>query len=232
MRSPRLLTTTLAAVALLLPGCSGTPGGPADELPAATDLLSRSAAAMARVTSVGIDIQVDPGLTTVPIRGATGSLTANGDAVGSATLAQGGAPAEFEFVVVGGSIYVKGPTGGFSPPIPVSLAGGFYDPTAALHPQRGLVRLLATATPGGTQGREDADGVDSYRVPATFGPEAVATLVPGVTGTVNGMLWIDATTSRLVKAELQVPGGSGGASGPVTVRLRDFDAPVTVTAPA
>ncbi|MHA6795864.1 LppX_LprAFG lipoprotein [Pseudonocardia bannensis] len=230
MRSSRLLTT-VAAVALLLPGCSGAPGGPAGELPAATDLLSRSAAAMARLTSVGMDVLVDPGLTNVPVRGATGSLTASGDAVGSATVTEGDAPVELEFVVVGGSIYLKGPTGGFSPPIPVSLAAAFYDPTAALDPRRGLARLLATATPGGAPAREIADGIDSYRVPAAFGPDTVATLAPGVRGTVNGVLWIDVATSRLVKAELQVPGGPGGATGPVTVRLRDFDAPVTVTAP-
>ncbi|NMH96751.1 LppX_LprAFG lipoprotein [Pseudonocardia acidicola] len=232
MRPRHLLAAVAAGLVLLLAGCTGAPGPTTAALPAAADLLSRSAAAMKQVRTVGVDIQVDPALSTVPVRAATGSLTAAGDAVGSVTLAQGGTPVEFEFVVVGGKIYLKGPTGGFGPPIPVSLAAGFYDPTVVLDPQRGVARLLATATPGATEAKETVDGVDSYRVPATLAPDAVAALVPGVSGPVKGLLWIDAATSRLVKAELQVPAGPGSATGPATVQLHDYDAPVSVTAPA
>ena len=49
---------------------------------------------------------------------------------------------------------------------------------------------------------------------------------------VNGLLWIDVATNRLVKAQLDVPGEQGSSGGPVTVTFTDFDAPVTVTAPA
>lgn len=50
-------------------------------------------------------------------------------------------------------------------------------------------------------------------------------------GPVDGLLWVDAATSRLVRAELQVPGSAGGSGRPVTVRLGDHNAPVTVTPP-
>jgi lipoprotein LprG len=228
VRPTRVLAALAVVATLLLAGCSGSEA----DLPAGAELLTRSAEAMRQVQSAALDIEVDQALTAIPIRAASGSLTATGDAVGTATLSQGGAPVEFEFLVTGGQLYLKGPTGGFGPPIPVSFASSFYDPTALLDPDRGVAQLLATAMAGETQAREEVDGVDSYRVPASFGPDAVASLVPGVTEPVDGLLWIDAATSRLVRAELQVPNGPDGATAPVAVRLSEFDAPVTVTAPA
>lgn len=224
----RALALLAVAAALLVGGCSGsTPEGAV--LPAAADLLTRSADAMRQVTTVALDITVDPALTTIPVRAAAGSLTAAGDATGTAILVQAGTPVEFTFVVTDGTLYLQGPTGGFAPGIPVSFASSVYDPTALLDPERGVATLLAGATPVETQAREEVDGVDSYRVAANLSQGTVAALVPGVTAPVDGLLWIDAETSRLVKAELAVPAGS--VTGPVTVRLSDFDAPVTVTPP-
>jgi lipoprotein LprG len=228
---PRSLLVALAAVAaVLLTGCTAASSGPSETLPPAADLLTRSAEAMGQVSTATLDIQVDPALA-VPVRAATGSVTASGDAIGTATLARAGPPVEFAFVVTGGRLYLKGPTGGFSPPIPLSLAGSFYNPTALLDPDRGVARLLATARPHETQAREEVDGVDTYRVAATFSQEAANAIVPAVPGPVDGLLWIDAATSRLIRAELQVPGTADGGTAPVTVRLSEFNAPVTVTPP-
>ncbi len=225
----RLLAALLAVAAVLLSGCTGPA---AADLPPAPELLTRSADAMRQVKSVALDIQVDPALFAIPVRAASGSLTAGGDATGKATLAQGaGAPVEFTFLVTGGQLYLKGPTGGFNPPIPVSVASRIYDPTAVLDPERGVARLLATATPGATAAKESVDGVEAYKVPAHFEPQAVGALVPGVVAALDGVIWIDAATSRLVRADLQVPGRAGGGTAPVVVRLGDYDAPVTVTPP-
>lgn len=219
----------LAAMALLA-GCTSSP--PAEQLPAAGELLAKSATAMSTVKTAAIDIQVDEALTSVPIRTAAGTLTSAGDARGTATLAQGGSLAEFEFVITQGDLYLKGPTGGYRK-VPLVFASGIYDPSAILKPDSGVARLLATTADATTQAREAVDGVDSYRVRATLDQDAVASLVPGISGRVSGLLWLDVATSRLVKAQLDVPTDTGGsATAAATVTFADYDAPVTITPPS
>jgi lipoprotein LprG len=226
----RVAAAAAAAVALVVSGCTGGPAQP--ELPNAVDLLSRSADAMRAVRSAAVDIAVDPAVTAVPIRSANGTITADGQAEGTAVLALlGSAPLEYQLVVTGDVLYLKGPTGGFSP-IPLARAAAIYDPTAILDPERGTAALLAGADRGVTEARETVEGVDSYRVAASFPAQRVATLVPGVTEAVPGKVWLDAVTSRLVRAELELPDGPAGAGGPVSVRMADFDAPVSITPPA
>jgi lipoprotein LprG len=220
----------MAAVAMVPTACSGGPTEP--ELPNAIELLSRGADAMRAVTSAAVDIAVDPAVTSVPIRSANGTITSDGKAEGTAVLTLGGgAPLEYQLVVTGDVLYLKGPTGGFSP-LPLASAAAIYDPTAILDPDRGTAALLAGADQGATEAREVSDGVDAYRVKASFPAERVAALVPGVTQPVPGVVWLDAATSRLVRAELDLPDGPAGAGGPVTVRMSEFDAPVSITPPA
>lgn len=234
-RGPRLsdsLAALISTVLLaLLAGCSAS--DPSDDLPPATALLTRSADAMRTVQTAAVAIEVDPAATAVPIRSATGRLTADGQADGTAVISLfGSPPVEYQLVVTGGTLYLKGATGGYQK-LPLAVATGIYDPTAVLNPERGIAALLSSADNPTTQARETTDGVDSYRVAATFRPEQVTALVPGVTGAVPGVVWLDAATSRLVKAQLQLPDGQGAArGGPVTVRLSDYDAPVTITAPS
>jgi lipoprotein LprG len=224
-----LLLATLL-VPLLVTACSGGPAAPA--LPNAAELLSHGADAMRTVKSAAIDIASEPQVTAIPIRSANGHITADGQAEGTAVLAlYGGPPLEYQLVVTGGVVYLKGPTGGYSQ-LPLASAASIYDPTAILNPDKGTAALLAAADKGQTQTRETVDGVDAFKVAATFPAEKVATLVPGVTAPVPGTVWLDAATNRLVRAELQLPDGPNGKGGPVTVRMSDYDAPVTVTAPS
>ena len=58
------------------------------------------------------------------------------------------------------------------------------------------------------------------------GGQVLATMVPGLTQSVEGTLWIDRTTSRLLKADLPLKGGK------VVVSFADHNVPVTITAPA
>jgi lipoprotein LprG len=226
----RAAAALLAAAAMAPTACSGGPAEP--ELPNAVELLSHSADAMRAVRTAAVDIAVDPAITSVPIRSANGTITADGQAQGSAVLTLGGtAPLEYQLVVTGDVLYLKGPTGGFSA-LPLASAAAIYDPTAILDPDRGTAALLAGADQGTTQARETVEGVEAYRVAATFPAERVATLVPGVTQAVPGVVWLDAATSRLVRAELDLPDGPAGKGGPVSVRMSEYDTPVTITPPA
>jgi lipoprotein LprG len=228
-RIGRIALLPLIAVLGLLAAC--TSSSPAEQLPAASDLLAKSAAAMRTVKTAAIDIQVDQALTSIPVRRATGTLTAAGAAKGTATLAQGSALAEFEFVIVGGDLYLKGPTGAYRK-VSLVFAASIYDPSAILNPEKGVARLLSTTADAKTEAKESVNGVDTYRVRANLDQQAVAALVPGITGKVSGLLWLDASTSRLVKAQLDVPTGNGSATAPATVTFSDYDAPVTITPPS
>ncbi|MCU1649141.1 MAG: hypothetical protein JWQ60_290, partial [Pseudonocardia sp.] len=153
-----LLAPLLALFALFLgvTGCSSGPTAP--PLPAAPDLLAKSASAMAAVRTVAIDVQVDPALNTIPVRAANGKLTATGDAIGTATLNQGTSTVEFNFVITQGTLYLKGATGRYQR-LPLALAAAIYDPTALLSPDRGISALLRSANNGTTEASEDVNGV-------------------------------------------------------------------------
>ena len=226
----------LALVALLLgvAGCAG--GGPAGPpppppLPAGPDLMAKAAVAMAQVQTVAVDVTVDPALASIPVRAANGKLTSAGDAIGTATLSQGTSNVEFNFVITKGVLYLKGATGQYQR-LPLALAAGIYDPTALLSADRGVAALLRTATNATTEAREDVNGTPAYRVKATFDPNLVAGIVPGLTGATTGTIWLDQESSRVLKAQIDVPNPAGGGPVPVTVTLSDFNAPVTVTPPS
>jgi lipoprotein LprG len=224
------LITFLGLLGALV-ACTGD--RPASDLPAGPDVLDRAADAMRSVTSARISIDVDPAAAVVPIRSADGALTSTGEADGTAVLAlMGSPPLEYRLIVTGGSLYLKGPTGGFNQ-LPLAATSGIYDPTAILDPERGTAELLATAQDAETQARETVDGVESYRVAATFRPERVSALVPGVTSPTPGVVWTDVATSRLVRAELELPPGpDGAAGGPVTVQLTRYNESVSIAAPS
>lgn len=221
----------LALLVVLLGGAAGCTGGRRSaDLPAGDALLKESAAAMRVVNTVRFAIESDGSVGGLSLRRAGGQLTRAGDAKGTAQVGQGGATLELEFVVVGDSIYIKGLTGGWQK-LPLALASGVYDPSAILDPERGMAKVLSTATDARTEAREQVDGVDAYRVAAKLNPADLSTVVPGVGDGVTGQLWIAADSKRLVRARFAVPAGDGGQPVNVTVTFSEFDAPVTITAP-
>ena len=237
-RRPRSVPAALLGVLAVLlvlgsAGCGSKAGPTAPPLPAAPDLLARSAAAMSQVKTVVADVQIDPALADLPVRAAHGTLTVTGDAMGTATLNQGSDNVEFAFVITKGQLYLKGPTGQYQR-LPLALAASIYDPTALLSPDRGIAALLRTATNGVTQAREDVNGVAAYKVHATLDPLLVAGIVPGLTNANSGTVWLDAATSRVLKAQIAVPNPAAGqtATAPVTVALSGFNDPVTVAPPS
>jgi len=210
----------LLLFALLAAGCSG--GG--EELPEGTQLLTRSADAMAAVRTVRLDLDVQGTVGGFSVQGAAAQVTRQGDAAGSATLDQGGQVTELEFVFTGGTLYLQGPTGGFQE-VPASLASSVYDPRVILNPQNGIPALLRGGTDAVTEAREEVGGVDAYRVRATFPGTVLSGLVPGLVLDTSGLVWIGVDQARLVQARFPLPNGSA------TVRLSDFDAPANITAP-
>ncbi|MER6947715.1 LppX_LprAFG lipoprotein [Nonomuraea sp. NPDC000554] len=207
----------LLLVFALVSACSSGGGG---ELPAGPDLMKKSAEAMKAVKSAAFSISTD-GKPKVPVKKADGRLTAAGDGDGTITidLPLGGLQ-EITFALVGDTVHFRGPTGGFQKMTRKDLAQ-IYDPSLILDPGKGLAHLLASATDPRVEAEEDG----AYRVATTFSGQVLGTLVPGVTQGVNATVWVDTASSRLTKVSLPLQDGT------VTVTLRDYDVPVTVTPP-
>jgi lipoprotein LprG len=234
-RSPRLrdawpTAVLIAVIALLVTsGCSHKKPR-TTELPPGADLVSAAATAMREVKTAHVVISAEGNVADLPLRRADGVLTRSGDAKGSIQIEQLGTLIEYQFVVLGDTIHLKGVTGGWQE-LPAFLASQIYDPSAILDPARGVVQVLTTATEAKTEAQETVNGRDAYRVGVKLDRTAVGALVPGVGEGVTGQFWIDAQTKQLVKAVLRIPGQGTAPGGTVTINVSDIDAPVTITAP-
>jgi lipoprotein LprG len=222
------LVPTVALGLITLAGCTGDKSEPAADLPAGDGLVSSAAAEMRAVKTARFVISTEGTVDRLGVTGADAVVTSEGDAEGTATLDQGGSSSELTFVVVGDTLHMKGPTGGWQQ-VPLALAATVYDPSQILDADRGVANVLATATEAQTEASETVDGARTYRVAATLDAKALATIVPGITENVAGTLWIGADRPLLHRASFRVPGDGGG--GTATVTLSEFDAQVTISAP-
>ncbi|MDP9342940.1 MAG: LppX_LprAFG lipoprotein [Actinomycetota bacterium] len=219
---------TLTACSHSSSSASATPTA----LPSAQTLLDGASSTMAGVTSARFSLQMQGSLGGLNVRKADGVLTSAGAASGTADLEEFGQLIEFDVVILNGTVYVKGPTGGFTQ-IPQALTGGFYDPTKLLDPQAGLSRLLATASDARTVGTDDVGGTSAYRVEATLDGRVLSTLVPvPANKDAPSVLWISTDSSRLVQVKATLPAEGSGPPTVVNLGLSDFDVPVTITPPA
>jgi lipoprotein LprG len=164
-------------------------------------------------------------LPTVIVQSAQGDLTAAGDAQGTAKIVEFGQLVEVDFVLSGGDLYLKGPTGGFSK-VPAALTGGIYDPSAILNPDKGVPKVLTSVTNPTITG---TDG-DNWLVSGTV-PAAVASgLVPGIASDVTALLTIAMAGSELTAAQFTLD-GSDGKPATAKVGLSNFNETVSISPP-
>ncbi len=161
----------LIAVLVVLLGLAACKSGKTDtasaNLPAGDALLKESSAAMHDIKTAKFLITADGAIAGLNLHKAEGTLTREGNAKGTAQIDQSGATVELSFVIVGDKIYLKGPTGGYQA-LPLALAASVYDPSAILNPDRGIAKVLSTATDAKTEAIEEVDGKQAYRVAATM----------------------------------------------------------------
>jgi lipoprotein LprG len=226
------LEALVAGLAVLAVTAALSSCGSGGNLPSAKTLLNKSAKAMARVKTVHFDLKIDGPLSGLAIRSATGDLTAGGMVSATAKLRQLGQIVEYEYIVAGGSIYLKGPTGGFSK-IPSALGDRIYDPARLLDPHKGLADTLDRAKNPKAEAAEKINGVGTYRLRADIPTdllEGLSVLAHGQ-DQVEATLWVDNSTSRLVR--LRIPILTIGAKDKtiVTVDLSRYDEPVDIKPP-
>lgn len=218
---------SVMAVLLVLTGCSSTTSTATPTAVALTapEILAKSAAAMSSVTSASFTIAVDGQLPAVTVQSAQGDLTAAGDAQGSAKITQFGQLIEVEFVLVGGDLYIKGVTGGFTK-VPAALAGSVYDPSAILNPDKGVAKVLSSVQNPTLTSSDD----DSWVVTGTVPAAVAGGLVPGIATDVTGVFTIAMATGDLTAADLTLT-GDDGKPATVKVELSNFNTPVSISPP-
>ncbi|MCM4081024.1 LppX_LprAFG lipoprotein [Paractinoplanes hotanensis] len=214
----------LSAVLFALVACTPDKAESSENLPPGDTLVKDSAAAMREIKTTQFLIEADGEIAGLSLRRAEGTLTKEGSAKGTAQVEQSGTPVELEFVIVGDKIHLKGPTGGYQT-LPLTLASSVYDPSAILDPDRGIAKVLGSATGATTEASEPVDGKDAWRIAATTTGADLAGLIPGMTNNIPAELWIADADRRLLKATFTLSGGT------VTVTFKEFDAPVTISAP-
>ncbi|MBV8933337.1 MAG: LppX_LprAFG lipoprotein [Kutzneria sp.] len=212
---------TVAALAALTAGCTSG----STQLPDGGSELARSADVMRSVHSTHFAITVDGDLPEVPVRAAEGDLTSDGAAKGTAKITEFGQLVQLDFVLVGGSAYLKGPTGGYQK-MSAATVSSLYDPATILNPDKGVAKVLGTVEDPRTQAHDD--GV--YRVSGTVSKATVSSLIPGIASDVTATFLVSSDGDPYLRqARFEIPNGHGEAS--VTVELSEINTPVTVTAP-
>ncbi len=205
-------------------------GAATGDLPAGDALVKDSAVTMRDVRTAKFKITADGTVAGLALKSAEGTLTREGSAQGTAQINESGLDVELSFVIVGDKIYLKGPTGGYQT-LPLALAASVYDPSAILDPDRGIAKVLSTAIGARTEASDPVDGKPAWRVAVNADAGDLSAIIPGVTGTVPGKVWISTADKRLLKAAFTLPDSGGAKGGTVTVTFTDYDAPVSISAP-
>jgi lipoprotein LprG len=216
----RLVALLAALIIALVTSCSGS-GGQKATLPNGAALLADSAKSMRTVTTAHFAVNVEGNAPQAQLRSAEGQLTREGSVQATAKVDEGRQTLELQLVVIDDTVYLRLPTG----PVqkwPASVLSSYYDPRPILNPDRGIAAALASGTGATTEAREQADGVDSYRLRVQFPPQPLGTLVPGLDPDKTSEIWVAAQGSRLVKAQFPTTYGTA------TVQFSDFDAPVKI----
>lgn len=228
----RILLVTLALTAAVATACSSDDPPASGSLPDGAGLLKDAAATTADVKTAHFTLTVNGEVPDLPVKSAEGDLTREGDAGGAAkgtvSMELLGDLFDGEFVLVDNSLFIKGPTGGWTK-LPASMVRSLYDPAAILDPDRGIANVLASVRSAKTEGTEDIDGVSTYRVTGTVTKDVVASLVPGVDSDVDITFWVKQDGGHEpVKASVKMPQDGNPT---VDVTLSDIDKQVSITAP-
>jgi hypothetical protein len=225
-RSITRIVALMGALVLLAVGCARP--APA-QLPRGDDLLRAAAQEMQTIANVRFDLDVTGPLGTLGIQRAHGVLTREGDVSGTVTLNQTGTPVEYEVVISGDTMYLKGATSRFQ----ALPAGSVYNPAELLRPSGGLAKVLTATSGARTETAEAVDGRSAHRVAAMIDAAALEGLLPIQLqeDQVPALLWIGQDQAWLLRARLTATTQGENEPTTMTVTLSDFNATVEITPP-
>ncbi len=228
-RAATLLTPVLLLAGLAACGDDAASGLPDGATPAS--LVSDAAAAMAQVKTLHIVVDIDPPLgIDIPLGRADLDLTDKGESKGAVNVQMGVMVSVDLVTTADGRSFLNLPGIGWGES---GLLADAYDVTAILDPDRGIAKLLATATNASLVGSETIGGVAAWRFSVTISTDVVEALVPAELPNdgMTGDIWIDKETKYLLKAVIKAPETRSSPEATLDFTLTNFNKPVTISAP-
>lgn len=139
----------------------------------------------------------------------------------------------FEVVIVGGHVYLKPPLLRFEELTP-QQAADIPDLARMFDAKSGLPAVIPAGRDPKYLGAEQADGVDSHKVSATYSADQIKGVLPQLssTGDVSATVWVGGSDHYIRKAVLSGKFGDNGTDATVEVDLSGFDGSVTIASPA
>lgn len=141
---------------------------------------------------------------------------------------------DLEVISVDGHIYFKAPFTKFQE-ISATEAAVLPDLAALFDPVKGLPAVMAGGRSPHFDGTEKVGGVDCDRITTTYTADEVAKAMGGgfkPAGDIAAVLWVAQSDHLLRRVKLSGPLVQAGQNASADVTLHDFNAPLTITAPA
>jgi len=228
----RALSFILAALALS--ACGG--GGPQPKAVDPAQALRDGAAAMAKLNTVTATLKFTKGAVTFQgftLAGAKTSVRLPGDSDTTYTVKEQDLTLSIEVVITGGHVFVHVPFSTFQE-VTGPDAAAIPDLAKLFDPATGLPAVIPAGETPKYLGLDQAGGVSSYRVSATYTADQVHAMLPQLSsaGAVQAVIWIGATDRLIRKATLDGAFGDGGKESSVEVDIAGFNSSVSITSPS
>jgi hypothetical protein len=224
---PRMLVLGLVAA---LAGCGST------ESLDAHQVLQAAGDTTAALKSVQVDLKFGPGFVIqgVELVSATGQFRAPGDSDIVAKAKSGEGLLEPELLTLGGKIYFKAIQLLAFQELTPDQALQYPDVARLLDKNHGLAPAIAKGRGAKLETAEQVDGVDCYRVEATYGPDELnAALAPlRLTDDIHAILWVAKGDHALRRLRFAGHLFTVDQTTFAEVHLHDHNGPVDIPSPA
>jgi hypothetical protein len=229
----RLLSVMVAS--LVVSACGGG-GGVQPKTVDPAQALHDGAAAMARLKTVTATLKFTKGAVSFQgftLAGAKTSVRLPGDSDTTYTVKQQDLSLSIEVVISGGHVFVHVPFSTFQE-VTGPDAAAIPDLAKLFDPATGLPAVIPAGRDPKYLGLDQAGGVSSYRVSATYTPDQVHAMLAQLSssGDVQATIWIGASDHLIRKATLDGAFGDGGKDSSVEVDIGGFNSSVSITSPS
>jgi len=224
----------IIVVALAISACGG--GSPSPKAVDPAQALRDGAAAMAKLNTVTATLKFTKGAVTFQgftLAGAKTSVRLPGDSDTTYTVKEQDLSLSIEVVITGGHVFVHVPFSTFQE-VTGPDAAAIPDLAKLFDPSTGLPAVIPAGQTPRYLGLDQAGGVSSYRVSATYTADQVHVMLPQLssTGAVQAVIWVGATDHLIRKATLDGAFGDGGKESSVEVDIAGFNSAVSITSPS
>ncbi|MFN2465956.1 MAG: LppX_LprAFG lipoprotein [Candidatus Dormibacteria bacterium] len=218
----------LLALMALIVACGSAAADP-------NQLLKDSAQAMSKVSTAQANVTFGPGATIqgFELQSATGTVKRPSDSQTLGKVKSNFGTIQPELISVGGQTYLRQTQ--FLPwqKLTPDEAAAYPNAGRLLDADHGVTAVLPKGTGAALAGSESVDGHDCNKVTATFTPAALNdALAPvKITDAVKVTLWLDKADKYVRRVRITGHVFDPAAESFVDVRIHDFNAAVTITAP-